>query len=60
MKWPGELSAHIQMHDVTELRRRLFEQNSLSLACVGVAVDAGNSALQMGGAAKIVLLMAVA
>ena len=25
MKWPGELSTHIQMARVTKLRRRLFE-----------------------------------
>jgi len=60
MKWPGELGAHIQMACVTELRRRLFEQE-FAFSCMvwGVAVDAGNSALQMGRAAKIVLLMAV-
>jgi hypothetical protein len=60
MKWPGELSAHIQMARVTELRRRLFEQE-LAFSCMvrGVAVDAGDSALQMGRAAKIVLLVAV-
>src|SRR5580765_1335739 len=60
VKWPGKLSADIQMARVTEFRRGLFEQK-LAFSCMvrGVAIDAGDSALQMGRAAKIVLLMAV-
>jgi len=46
MKWPGKLSAYLQMARVTELWRGLFQQEFAFFRMVrGVAIDAGDAAL---------------
>ena len=58
MKWPGELRADIQMAAVAKFGRRIFQQALGFFGMVrGMAIDAGNAALQVSGAARIVLLV---
>lgn len=60
MEWPDELRLHIQMTRVTKLWRRLFQQELALFGVMwGMAVNAGNTALQVRRSPVIALLVAV-